>query len=274
MSKLVNSVYNEEGFWDVYPKISKSLQDMRDKIIGVTGIKWEWHVVLTYNTESLNEMLRKGGASGKELEGFLRDTKTIYNKGRKYFWKYEEGTKNQRSHFHLLFEFKKKFNKEYIAKKMFRKGWEAGKVDIIKMIKKARTHYMNYKKSDVEIMMGYLLYRKWGKGIVYARELKGLGSQHKRNLIYYVNKDLLKPTKLGKIKSSGKKWNFGRGYQFVVKPMFKKSDMVKYNQCISKLLLTKQNFIEYYDSFGENGYRKLFRKIKNIKKGMYDKVIY
>ena len=76
----------------------------------------------------------------------------------------------------------------------WRGGWDKGKVDIIKMINKEKMYYMNKDKSDVEIMMGLLLHRKWGKGIVYAKEIEGLGREHKRNLVYYVNKDLMKPT--------------------------------------------------------------------------------
>ena len=114
----------------------------------------------------------------------------------------------------------------------------------------------------------------WGKGIVYVREMKGLGREHKKNVIYYVNKDIMKPTGLKHIKKRKHKWGFGKNYEFEEKPMFSVSKMVTYNQCKSKMLTTRDKFMKYYDSFGENGYNLLYRKMRYMDSGLYDKVIY
>ena len=269
-SKEVICVFNDiGGFYDVYPKISGSLQEMRDKILGIKGVKWEWHVVLTVDDKSLNEIMKDGGFSGKVLKGFLIRTKTIYRINRKYFWKYEEGGKNDKPHYHFLLEFRKTFNMGYVADKLYPKGWREGTVDIGRLIKAQRKYKMNRKKTDTEILMGMLLRRKWRNGIVYARQIKGLGNQHKKNLVYYVNKDLLKTKGFKNRKKDSKRWNFGKGYEFETVSLFSYKKSVSVNECIHKMMTTKGKFIDYYDSFGRDGFKYFFTKIRRMKKGLY-----
>lgn len=273
-SSEVVCVYNDLGdFYDVYPRISRSLGDMRDKILGIVGVKWEWHVVLTFDDKTFNDVVSQGGFSGDVLEGFLKRTKTIYKSSRKFFWKYEEGRLFGRAHYHMLFEFKKRFNQAYVLKKLFPYGWEHGKVNVKRLINRQRKYHMNRNKTDVEILMGLLLRRKWRNGIVYAKQIEGLGKAHQKNLVYYVNKDLLKPTGFSYSKAGAVKWHFGLKYKFKKVSLFSYKQKVSVNKCIHKMLTTKWNFIEYYDSFGKNGYSFFFKKVRDIKKGEYFKVI-
>ena len=267
-------VFNDIGeFYDVYPKISESLQDMRNKILGIKGVKWEWHVVLTVDDESLIEIMRSGGFSGKVLKGFLRNTKTIYRIDRKFFWKYEEGSKNERPYYHLLLEFKRNFNMGYILNKLYPQGWRNGLIDVKRLINGQRRYSMNKGKSNTEMLMGLLLKKKWKNGIVYAKQIEGLGQMHQKNLIYYVNKDLLKSTGFKNRKKDSKKWNFGKGYEFETVSLFSYKESVSVNKCIHKMMTTKGKFLDYYYSFGRNGESFFFSKIRKMKKGLYFKTV-
>ena len=43
VSDRVRVVWNKIGnFYDVIPKVSKSLADMRDKLLTIKKVKWEW----------------------------------------------------------------------------------------------------------------------------------------------------------------------------------------------------------------------------------------
>lgn len=273
-STKVICVYNDlGGFYDVYPKISKSLRNMRDKILGIKGVKWGWHVVLTFDENAFDRIIKKGGFSGAVLTRFLGRTKSIYKKSRKYFWKYEEGRKFGRSHYHLLFEFKKRFNAMYVLGKLYKEQWKGGGVDLKRLIRGQRKYYMNKNKTDTEILMGLLLRKKWENGIVYAKQIEGLGWSHRKNLIYYVNKDLLKPTGFRYRKADSDRWHFGTGYSFDAVTLFKEKRLVSVNECVHKMLTTKQVFMDYYDSFGRNGYKFFFRKIRKMKQGEFFKKI-
>ena len=273
-SSKVTCVYNDlGGFYDVYPKISRSLQNMRDKILGIKNVKWEWHVVLTVSPKALRRIKKAGGFSGAVLNRFLTRTRTIYKSNRKYFWKYEEGGIGGRPHYHMLFEFKKKFNMGYVLNKLYPYGWRRGGVHVKRLMSRARKNPMNRDKTDTEILMGILLNKKWNNGITFARQIKGLGRMYKKNVIYYINKDLLKPTGLQYIKSGSDKWHFGTGYKFEPVSLFSEKKLVSINECIYKMMTTKQSFIDYYDSIDKNGYKFFFKRIRQMKKGEYFKNI-
>ena len=274
--QTVSLVYNEIGFYDVFPKVSKSIREMRRKIIGVKGIKWQFHVILTYKTVLRDEILRSGGMSGNELKDFLNRTRTITDRNRKYFWKYEEGKSGNKPHFHLLFDFKTKVNKELIAEKLYRQKWKDGEVDIKKRANKLRNRYNRIlgDRNDLEILLGMLLYKKWGKkGGVYVNTIKGLGKENRYNLIYYVNKDLMKSSVYNCLKKGANKWGFGKGYEFDDVEDFSSSQNVGVKFAIHKMMTTKQKFIEYYDSFGQNGYKLFFRKIRYMQQGKYFDIV-
>ena len=272
MKLTVNLVYYDKGsFFDVYPKISKSLALMRSKIIGVQGIKWGWHVVLTYRADIRENIIKFGGVSGAELLSFLNKTKTITSKNRKYFWKYEEGTKGGKPHFHLYFDFKAKINKELLAKKIFKQKWDNGLIDLSKVVNDLRKKTKKSKdRGDIDLLMGHLLWKKWNKkGYAHAREMKGLGKDHMFNLLYYVNKDLMKPSTYNCLKKGAGHWGFGKGYKFKEVPLHSFSKMVSVKYAIHKMMTTKQNFIDYYDSIGMNGYKLFFSKIRKMQQGKY-----
>ena len=88
--------YHREGmFYTVRGKRLKelrSLQKMRKRIMAVTNANWKWHVVLTFDEDSLEYWFRKYGEVGKALTMYFNKVREKFW-GMKYFWKYEEGAK-------------------------------------------------------------------------------------------------------------------------------------------------------------------------------------
>ena len=88
--------YHREGmFYTVRGKRLKelrSLQRMREKIMAVTNADWKWHIVITFDGDSLNYWFRQYGSVGKALTMYFNKVREKLW-GMKYFWKYEEGTK-------------------------------------------------------------------------------------------------------------------------------------------------------------------------------------
>ncbi|MFX0070739.1 MAG: hypothetical protein ACFFAO_06585 [Candidatus Hermodarchaeota archaeon] len=277
-SDRVHLVWNKMGnFFDVHPRVSKSLANMRDKILTIKGVKWEWHVVLTVNNRSLRRILARGGFSGEVLRDFLDKIGKLYKSDRKYFWKYEEGRKGERPHYHLLLSFGKRFNKAYLSRKLNRIEWERGDFDLKGIIGKQRKYWMNRDKTDEEILMGLNLHKRWGNGIVYAKEIKGMGNMHQRNLMYYVNKDVIKPTGFKYHKRGSSKWGFGQNYKFELekkKNLYESRGMVNVKKAEQRLLNTNRKYYEYYDGIdGRDGYREFWSKYRKLLKGEYNALI-
>jgi len=274
----VRVVYKaEEDYYDIVPKTNKSIEMMRNKIVSVKGVKWRWHVVLTFSEDDKNEIIKSGGFSGEVLRRFLINLKTI-NTDTKYFWKYEEGGLYGRPHFHLLIDFKINVNEAYCAEAIWKRKWKEGEVDLKKKLEKIKEKRKrkSYKGnlSDIELLMGKLLYRKWGKkGGVFANEIKGLGKEHQNNLLYYVNKDLMKRSNYNCIKKGSSKWKFSSGLKFDNVKWYDKSMVASNKKAISYLMRTKMNFIKHYDSLGMDGMSKFFGKIRKIQRGEFDEVI-
>ncbi|MFX0070737.1 MAG: hypothetical protein ACFFAO_06575, partial [Candidatus Hermodarchaeota archaeon] len=86
--------------------ISQSAMRMRRKIYNVEDVRWRYHVVLTLSEKSLLKCKEKGIDSSL-IRPFLNKVKSVFT-DKKYFWKYEEGRKSERPHFHLLFDLKEK----------------------------------------------------------------------------------------------------------------------------------------------------------------------
>jgi len=233
-------------------------------------------VVLTFRQSVLDEIMKSGDIGGEEIRSFLVKLKTI-SKEVKYFWKYEEGSMYGRPHFHVLIDFKKKLTKSFLAAKIFKRKWEEGVGDLTKVIKDSRKRSKRFgfgEKSDVAVLLGKLLYKKWNKkGGVYVKEIKGLGKKDKFNIIYYVNKDLMKPSTYNKKKKGKAKWSFGKGYKFDFVSVYDKSMILSKKKAIALLMRTKMNFIRRYDSIGVNGFSRSYSKIRKIQNGDYDKVI-
>ena len=88
--------YHREGsFYTVRGKRLKelkSLKAMRDKIMSISNAEWRWHVVLTFNDESLDFWFKLYKNVGKALSNYFDKIRKKFI-GVKYFWKYEEGGK-------------------------------------------------------------------------------------------------------------------------------------------------------------------------------------
>ena len=67
----------------------KSLKKMRIRIMSIKNAEWKWHIVLTFDNESLNHYFRQFQDVGKALASYFGKIRSKFW-GVKYFWKYEE----------------------------------------------------------------------------------------------------------------------------------------------------------------------------------------
>ncbi|TFG23923.1 MAG: hypothetical protein EU529_05855 [Promethearchaeota archaeon] len=246
--------------------ISQSTMRMRHKIYNCEGVNWNYHVVLSLNSEVYEEKKKKG-IDSTILRGYLTKIKKIFPE-EKHFWKYEEGRKSERPHFHLLFELKDVDKKKKELEKVM------GVNDMKEVIRVQKGYEMNKEKSDNDIIMGYSMYRLWDKGIVYAREITSM-----EELIEQVEKDVAKRTGTEGFKPNKRKYGFSRGIK--TKKVKKKSEYewlgnVSVEEAEKSLESTKENFIKYFtekrDYSGEIVYARTINDLMEMKKGIKKQV--
>lgn len=233
--------------------ISQSTMRMRHKIYNCEGVNWNYHIVLSLNNETY-EKKKKKGIDSTILRSYLTKVKKIFPK-EKHFWKYEEGRKSERPHFHLLMELDDVENKKNELKKVM------GVDNIDGVIQKQRKYDMNKEKSDKEIIMGFTMFKMWNKGIVYAREITNLS-----NLMNQVEKDITKRTGTEGFKPNKRKYGFSRGIK--TKKIKKESEYTwQGNVSISEakyyLKSTKENFIEYFTENREYDGKIVYNRTMN-----------
>ena len=157
-----------------------------------------------------------------------------------------------------------------------------------------RQYKNNRNKTDLEILVGYFHYKKWGvqggkkkrsykngkvkigkskfkpNGIVYARKLKGY-----YDLKNYVKKDFFKFTEAKWIKSATKKWGHSQnllyGGKVVVKDWEQVLETIGYydfSKALEMVIETKNVMIDFYDDKGLNGeyvYKRVIEDLNDMK---------
>ncbi len=354
--------YHIEGmFYTVRGKRLKdveSLGKMRNRITSIKNVKWKWHIVLTFNMESLNYWFRTYQNVGKALAMYYSKVRSKFP-GVKYFWKYEEGTKvwckacvrkvdfvydikqegwvycivckehikseGELPHFHLLYDFinrgvRSKLDKiddklKKIRKVKVKRTLIKDDIYLLEWVEKALTdidykklihphnwakfdwkqYFINQRKysnnrgkTDLEILVGYYHYRKWGiqggkqkkgqkrkfkpTGIVYARKLRGY-----YDLKEYVKKDFFKFTEAKWLKKGyEKKW--GHSQNLLYDEEGKEPDIEKEwaqvletkgyfvpEEALKMVQGSKDNMIDFYDGKGWKGKYIYNRVINDIK---------
>jgi len=285
-----------------------SLDKMRMKILTVKNATWKWHVVLTFSDEKLNTVLLVEKHLGAELTPFFKKVKNkiatrVMGKKRilLYFWKYEEGGKvwcndckrkvepievkmenmvkcekcgklifgkGRRPHFHVLFDME--VTEVQLKKWIHPQHWE--NVDWKRWLAQQRRYKMNKKKSDLEILCGYYLKKKWGNGIAHARKIKSYF-----DIVDYVIKDFYKFSESKYLKQRARKWGYPIGSKdektgkrigalgFYDEMISEKKIEREWQQVLEEYGIgdvkwayqlvrsTKDNLIEYYDAKEKKG---------------------
>ena len=352
--------YHREGcFYTVRGKRLKdlkSLRDMTERIMSINNVKWAWHIVLTFNPESLNYWFKLYKDAGKGLSKYFDKIRKIFW-GVKYFWKYEEGTKvwckpcnrkvdftydlknsgwvhcnnckshiksdGELPHYHLIYDFVnmgirskqskieeklKKIRKvkikrtemttsskervfllEWKEKTLSETDWKKliyphnwAKFNWKKWFKDQKQYSNNKNKTDLELLVGYYHYKKWGfqggkrkkdgkstfnpNGIVHARKLRGY-----YDLKNYVKKDFFKFTESKWLGKSKKKWGHSQNLISGGKKAAKDWEQVletigyyNYDKALKMVIETKDMMIDYYDEKGLKGVYVFKRVIDDL----------
>jgi len=94
--KTIKVFWHKEGCFNTVRgkrlKDLESLKNMKERILSVKNAVWRWHVVLTFDDESLNFWFKLHKDVGRALNDYFNKVRNKFW-GLKYFWKYEEGTK-------------------------------------------------------------------------------------------------------------------------------------------------------------------------------------
>ena len=221
--------------------ISQSTMRMRSKIYNVEGVNWNYHVILTLDDSSIKKI--KDGIDSKILSNCFKKTKEVFGADLTSFWKYEEGRESERPHFHLLFDLKETEESDKVIEKMLEVS------DIYQFVENQKKYKMNLRKSDKEIIMGYLFFKIWGNGITHARRIK-----NEMELVTQVEKDIAKRTGTEGFKPNKRKYGFSKGIK--IKKRLKKGEYEWVGnrplyEAKELLESTKENFIK---SFSEKSY--------------------
>jgi len=201
----------------------------------VEGVDWQYHCVLTFDDQNF-ERVKKDGASSKELSYFFKKLRKEFTK-EVHCWKYEEGSRRGRSHFHLMLELDD-FDEKGIA----------GKLDLVDEEALKRMSKIDGKLSPKEVGLGLLLKDLWGKGRVWGREIK-----NEYDLKKFVEKDFAKSTETKYLKERAKFCGFSRGLSFKEsKNEYDYVDRVSRESAFGKLKETKKRFIDHFTEKNKN----------------------
>jgi len=237
--------------------LSASINRLRKRIYHAK-VRWWWHVVLTYDHESL-EKEKKGEINSRVLSYFFKKVRKVSPEV-KYAWKYEEGEKKGRPHFHLLFEVVWNFSD----------CARALKTDESKLRKKVayeKGFAQNKDRANLELAVSLMLKELWGKGLVYAVFIK-----NRYQLENFVESDICKSTTKKFLKEKSRMYGFSKGIKY------RKDDPSEYDfigrvskkEAFSKLKETKDGFVEYFSRVRNlNGFMLWEKTVQELMEGVY-----
>ncbi len=165
----------------------------------------------------------------------------------------------------------KRFKELYVKKLIHPKSWD--KMNWKRWMAEQRGYGMNKNKTDIEILLGYYMFKKWRNGIAHAREI-----MHYMDLEGYVKKDFYKYTEGRYLKAGAKKWYHSLNLEFdpegEVQPEWERVlemvGMVGVKKALYLVKSSKEAMIDYYDGEGKAGAYIYWRVINDIKSRMVD----
>lgn len=165
----------------------------------------------------------------------------------------------------------KRFKDLDLKKLIHPKSWD--KMDWKRWMSKQRSYSMNEKKTDIEILLGYYMFGKWGNGITFVREIMGY-----MDLKSYVKKDFYKYTESRYMKENAKKWyyslNVGFDPEGEVQAEWEKLletvGVFPVDEALHMVQKSKDAMVGYYNGIGKVGAYIYKRVIDDIKARMVD----
>ncbi|MBA7522756.1 hypothetical protein ES705_14876 [subsurface metagenome] len=165
----------------------------------------------------------------------------------------------------------KRFKELDVKKLIHPKSWD--KMDWKRWMAGQRSYDMNKDKTDIEILLGYYLFKKWKNGIAHAREI-----MHYMDLKKYVKKDFYKPTESKYLKKDAKKWYYSLNVEFDPKgevqaeweKVLETVGMFPVDEALYMVMESKDAMVDYYNGLGKVGAYIYKRVIDDIKARMVD----
>ncbi|MFX0070738.1 MAG: hypothetical protein ACFFAO_06580, partial [Candidatus Hermodarchaeota archaeon] len=130
----------------------------------------------------------------------------------------------------------------------------------------SRRYDMNKNKNDLEIIMGYFLYKLWDKGIVHVRTIK-----NPVELAEQVEKDIAKRTGTEGFKANKRKYGFSRGLKTREVKKEKEYEWAGNVESVSEakdlLESTRENFVDHFNMKtydGEMIYERMIMELDGL----------
>lgn len=151
------------------------------------------------------------------------------------------------------------------------KSWD--KINWKRWMTQQRSYEVNEKKTDIEILLGYYMFKKWGNGITLVREVMGYV-----DLKSYVKKDFYKYTEAKFLKKDAKKWCYSLNVVFDPEgevqaeweQLLETIGVFPVDEALYMVMESKEAMVGYYNSLGKVGAYVYKRVIDDIKSRMVD----
>jgi len=165
----------------------------------------------------------------------------------------------------------KRFEELDLKKLIHPKAWD--KINWKRWMMQQRGYEVNEKKTDIEILLGYYMFKKWGNGITLVREVMGYV-----DLKSYVKKDFYKYTEAKYLKKDAKKWYYSLNLAFDPKGevqaewerVLETVGMFPVDEALYMVMESKEAMVDYYNSLGKVGAYVYKRVINDIESRMVD----
>lgn len=165
----------------------------------------------------------------------------------------------------------KRFKELDIKKLIHPKSWD--KMDWKRWFARQYSYAMNKDKTPIELLLGYYLFKKWGNGIAFVREIMDY-----MDLEDYVKKDFYKYTESKYLKPNAKKWYHSLNVEFDPEgevqaeweKLLETIGMFPVKEALYMVMESKDSMVDYYNSLGKVGAYIYKRVIDDIKARMVD----
>lgn len=165
----------------------------------------------------------------------------------------------------------KRFSGLDVKRLIHPKSWD--KMNWKRWFAKQYSYAMNKYKTKIELLLGYYMFKKWGNGIAYVREIISY-----MDLRDYVKKDFYKYTESKFLKMDAKKWYYSRNVDFDPEgevqveweQVLETVGMFGVGEALLMVQSTKKTMIDYYNGVGKIGAYIYERVTDDIRARMVD----
>lgn len=151
---------------------ARSLRRMEKRLSNVLDVEWNWYIELRFHKRILHAIVMSGGHIGKSISFYFAKLRNKFE-NMKYFWRYEEVGEGKLPCYKILFDIEA--NSVKLKKLIHYKSYR--NIPFWGLVVKTREKFRYIKKwRDVEIFMGFYMYKKWKNGFALARKTNVVGN--------------------------------------------------------------------------------------------------